>query len=278
MRKSARSFDPRQVMHRPDFEVFHYHDAKMQEVPLHHHDFYEVYFFLGGKVEYQVEGRSYALQPEDLLLISPRELHRPNVAPEEEYERIVLWINAAWLQEVSAETALLPQCFETGRNLLSGARTPAADLIRRLAEEAASGRAGSELCARGLFFQFLAELLRLVEDQESEAHAQEEPPLITEVLRYLGDHYREELTLDAVAERFYVSKYHLSHLFSRSVGTGMYRYILLKRLQHAKGLLAEGVGPGDACRECGFQDYANFYRSFRSVYGLSPLGAAKQVK
>ena len=52
MRKTARSFDPRQVMHRPDFEVFHYHDAKMQEVPLHHHDFYEVYCFLGGRVEF----------------------------------------------------------------------------------------------------------------------------------------------------------------------------------------------------------------------------------
>ena len=276
MRKTARAFDPRQVMHRPDFEVFHYHDAKMQEVPLHHHDFYEVYCFLCGKVEYQVEGRSYALQPEDLLLISPRELHRPNVAPEREYERIVLWINAAWLQEISAGTPLLSECFETGHNLLSGAHTPAADLIRHLAEEAASGMAGSELSAKGLFFQFLAELLRLVESQESDTHTQEEPPLITAVLRYLGEHYRQQLTLDAVAERFFVSKYHLSHLFSYSVGTSMYRYILLKRLQYAKGLLAEGASPGDACRECGFQDYANFYRSFRSVYGISPQSAVKQ--
>lgn len=276
MRKTARAFDPRQVMHRPDFEVFHYHDAKMQEVPLHHHDFYEVYFFLGGKVEYQVEGRSYRLEPEDILLISPRELHRPNVAPEAEYERIVLWINASYLQEISAGAPLLSECFETGRNLLSGARTPAAGLIRRLAEEAASGKAGSELSTRGLFFQFLAELLRLFEARESEAQAPEEPPLIAELLRYLGEHYREELTLDAVAERFYVSKYHLSHLFSRSVGTSMYRYIMLKRLQHAKGLLAEGVGPGDACRDCGFSDYSNFFRSFRAVYGISPQDAAKR--
>ena len=277
MRKTTRAFDPRQVMRRTDFEVFHYHDAKMQEVPLHHHDFYEVYCFLGGKVEYQVEGRSYALQPEDLLLISPRELHRPNVAPEAEYERIVLWINAAFLQEISAGTPLLAECFETGRNLLPGAHTPVTDLIRRLAEEAASDKPGSELSARGLFFQFLAELLRLVEAQASETHAQEEPPLIAEVLRYLGEHFRENISLDAVAERFFVSKYHLSHLFSSSVGTSMYRYILLKRLQHAKGLLSEGASPGDACRDCGFQDYANFYRSFRAVYGTSPQAAAKRV-
>ncbi len=248
----------------------------MQEVPLHHHDFYEVYFLLGGKVEYQVEGRSYALQPKDFLLISPRELHRPNIAPETEYERIVLWINAVYLQEISAGSPLLSECFETGHNLLSGSHTPAGDLIRRLAEEAASTKHRSDLCIKGLFFQFLAELQRLVEDQESEAHAQEESPLIAEVLRYLGEHYREELTLDTVAERFYVSKYHLSHLFSRNVGTSMYRYILLKRLQHAKGLLAEGISPGAACRESGFSDYANFYRCFRAVYGVSPQYAVKQ--
>lgn len=275
MRKTARSFDPRQQMHRPDFEVFHYHDAKMQEVPLHHHDFYEVYFFLGGKVEYQVEGRSYVLQPEDILLISPRELHRPNVAPEEEYERIVLWINAAYLQEISAGTPLLPECFETGCNLISGSHSAAAELIRRLAGESASEKTANELCARGLFFQFLVELLRLVENQETEAQSPAEPPLIAEVMRYLGEHFRENISLDAVAERFFVSKYYLSHLFSSSVGTSMYRYILLKRLQHAKALLADGVGPGDACRECGFQDYANFYRSFRAVYGVSPQNAVK---
>lgn len=278
MRKTARTFDPRQMMHRTDYEVFHYHDAKMQEVPLHHHDFYEIYFFLGGRVEYQVEGRSYTLAPEDILLISPRELHRPNVAPEAEYERIVLWISTACLQELAAEVPALLQIFETGHNLISGAHTAAAALIRQLAAEAASARTGSELCARGLFFQFLSELLDLVEQREAAAQTPEEPPLIAEVLGYLGEHYREELSLGAVADRFFVSKYYLSHLFSRSVGTSMYRYILLKRLQHAKALLAEGVGPGEASRESGFSDYASFFRSFRAVYGLSPQEAARQRK
>lgn len=276
MRTAKRAFDPRQVMHRPDFEVFHYHDPKMQEVPLHHHDFYEVYCFLGGKVEYQVEGRTYRLEPEDILLISPRELHRPNVAPEAAYERIVLWIDAAFLEGLSAEGLRPADCFETDRNLIPGAHTQAAALIRQLAAEAASDRVGHELCARGLCLQFLAELLRLSEDRAQPEREREEPPLVAEVLGYLGEHYREELTLDAVAKRFFVSKYYLSHLFSRSVGTSMYRYILLKRLQRAKQLLSEGVQAGDACRDCGFQDYANFYRSFASVYGQTPQEAARR--
>lgn len=278
MRKTERVFDPRQTMYRPDYEVFHYRDAKMQEVPLHHHDFYEVYCFLGGIVEYQVEGRAYTLTPDDILLISPWELHRPNVAPEQAYERIVLWIDAAYLEKLSDEAPALLRCFESGNNLIPAAHTRAAALIRQLAEEAVSGETGAELMARGLFFQFMAELLRLAEMQAANAHAPQEQPLVAQVLEYIGEHFREELKLATVADRFFVSKYYLSHLFSSSVGTSMYRYILLKRLQHAKVLLTEGVGPGAACRECGFQDYANFYRSFRAVYGITPQDAAKQGK
>lgn len=275
MRKAASPFDPRQMMHREDYEVFHYHDAKMQEVPLHHHDFYEVYCFLGGKVEYQVEGRTYTLAPEDILLINPRELHRPNVAPDQPYERIVLWINANYLSQVSLEAPALLQCFETERNLLRGAHTQAVRLIQQMAEEAASERPEGALRTRGLFYQFAAELIRLAENQDGEENSAEASPLISRVLQYLGENFREELSLDAVADRFFVSKYYLSHLFSESVGTSLYRYVLLKRLQHAKALLAESVSPGEACRESGFQDYANFYRSFRAVYGMSPQEAAR---
>ena len=65
----------------------------------------------------------------------------------------------------------------------------------------------------------------------------------------------------------------ICYFLGSSVGTWVYRYILLKRLQHAREMLPEGKGPGEACRESGFQVYANFYRSFRAVYGISPQQA-----
>ena len=277
VKKTARCFDPRQSMHRPDFEVFHYQDPKMQEVPLHHHDFYEVYFFLSGKVDYLVEGRSYTLLPDDILLISPMELHRPNVAPEEAYERIVLWIRAETLAALSDEASPLTACFGTGQNRFHAGHTPIPALMRQLAQEAVSEQRGSALCARGLLLQLMAEILRLTE-RGGQAPGTREAPLIDRVLRYIGEHYREELSLDSLAAEFFVSKYYLSHLFSRTVGTGVYRYIILKRLQHARQMLAEGGSPGEVCLSCGFQDYANFYRSFKEVYGVSPQQAAGRAE
>lgn len=274
MRERTKPFDPRQVMLRPDFEIFHTQDTKLKAVEVHHHDFYEVYFLLRGRVTYRIEGRIYHPQPGDLLLISPMELHQVTVEGEDEpYERMVLWIGRAYLEGFSREQETLSRCFDRSypghSNLL---RLPEAQLsqVRRLLERLSWERQGqayaAELCAQGLLLQLMVFLNRA----DHAGSQGEETALISQVLDYINAHYAEEITLDHLAQKFYVSKYHLSHEFSRVVGSGVYRYILLKRLLMARELLMLATPPGEVALRCGFQEYSNFYRAFRTHYGASP--------
>ena len=48
MYQRTQTFDPRQNMRVDSYELFRYRDARMGSVALHHHDFYEIYLFLGG--------------------------------------------------------------------------------------------------------------------------------------------------------------------------------------------------------------------------------------
>ena len=59
MQSQTQSFQTRQNMEKNTFEVFRYRDPKPEGVAVHHHDFYEIYFFLSGEVEYRVEGKTY---------------------------------------------------------------------------------------------------------------------------------------------------------------------------------------------------------------------------
>lgn len=278
MHNRTQRFDPRQVMHSQTFEIFHYQDSKPNSVEMHHHDYYEVYFFLGGNVQYRVEGHLYRLEPGDLLLINPMELHQPIMEPSSTvYERIVLWINKAYLESFSTAQTSLTRCFDSGlpthTNHLRPSSTQRADILLHLSElvqECYGGEYASQLCSTGIFLQFMTQLNRLALGSSAVRDSHEISPLITRVLRYIADHYNEDLSLDRLAAEFYVSKYHLSHEFSKTVGTGVYRYITLKRLLIAKQMLSSGVAPGTVYSHCGFGDYANFYRAFKAQYGISP--------
>jgi len=279
MRERSQSFDPRQTMQSETFEVFHYREPRPNTVEVHHHDFYEVYYLLSGAVEYWVDGRIIRMQKGDLLLINPMELHRPIVeAGTQVYERIVLWINKEYLENLHRETMDLSRCFDTGlpnhTHLIRPAAAEGSVVTGRLGEmvrEYYSHEPGGYVSACGLFLQFMVQLNRMAgADVSGQEETQQMSALVQKVLRYIGDDPGRPMTLDSIAAAFFVSKYYLSHAFSREVGVSIYRYILLRRLLLARQLLIAGEPAGQVCRSCGFSDYTSFYRAFKSEYGISP--------
>ena len=273
MREQAQIFDPRQVMRKDSFEVFHYKQPRPNAVEVHHHDFYEVYFLLGGQIEYWVEGRLIRMAPGDLLLINPLQLHRPVQQTHDQlYERIVLWIHCGYLQVLAPE---LCRCFDENLpNHISPAAAEQSALktqLLTLVREHYSNEFGSEACARGLFLQFMVQLNRLA--LHTDRRAQESQPLselVQQSLEYIAENIGQNLSLEGIAGNFFVSKYHLAHAFSREVGVSVYRYIMLKRLLMARQMLSAGEPAGQVCRDCGFSDYTSFYRAFKAEYGISP--------
>ena len=274
MRERVQRFDPRQEMHVDTFEVFHYKEPRPEGVEVHHHNFYEVYYLLSGQVEYWVEGRIIQLKPGDLLLISPMELHRPLLGPEYTvYERIVLWINPVYLENLAAGGTLC-RCFAPELpNLIcpNGAdRTGLSVRMSDLVREYYSEEFGSDTCALGLFLQLMVQLNRMVLSTGVLRQERQLSPLVRTALQYIAGHISENLSLDGIACACFVSKYHLSHAFSREVGISVYRYIMIKRLLMARQLLTAGEPAGQVCASCGFSDYTSFYRAFKAEYGISP--------
>ena len=280
-------FDPRQSMSDSKFEVFHYRDAKFEGVPVHQHDFYEVYYFIGGSVEYSVEGRTYELKSGDLLLINPLELHQPRIAPDQQdYERIVLWINKNYLSELCFNKTSLTRCFDSSQpdhtNLLRPTKIQqsyiSAMLDELITENTSDGYA-VEIASEAILLRFLVELNRLTIDSSSALRKDEaSSSIIPDVLEYINKHFCEKLTLNEIADEFFVSKYYLSHAFNNVVGTSVHRYIVLKRLIHAKQMLLSGIKSTTAATNCGFNDYAGFYRAFTAEYGVTPTEFVKLNK
>ena len=275
MREQSQIFDPRQNMRSATFEVFHYREPKAHTVEVHHHDFYEIYYLIKGNVEYWVDGRIIRMEPGDLLLINPMELHRPVLEQGSMYERFVLWINKEFLEGICA-TEPLDRCFDTSApdhtHLIRGGQSERTEMMTRLAEmvrESYSREYGSSISAYGQFLQFMVQLNRLAKCTKAE-ESQQLSALVQSTLQYITEHLAEPISLEQLSAELYVSKYHLSHAFSREVGVSIYRYIMLRRLLLARQLLTQGQSAKQVCRSCGFADYTSFYRAFKSEYGISP--------
>ena len=287
MSRQPQRFDPRQEMRNLDFELQYKRDNYLKDVELHHHDFFEIYFLLSGDVTYLIESKIVHVMPGDLLLISPRELHQVIIRPEMSvYERYVLWVDPQVLQRLSSHSSDLLIGLDPTRpgygnqlRLKPEDRSRVQQLLDLLAGEAGSDAYGADLLRESLLTQLLVTINRLVSQQGSWMDEDTRTNrAVTQVMNYVNLHYAEPLSLDMLAEQFYVSKYHLSHEFNRQVGTSVYHYIQKKRLLIARQLLAQGRKPNEVYSSCGFSDYTGFYRAFKSEYGVSPREFATSAR
>lgn len=281
------AYDPRQEMKGLDFEIQHKRDTYLNNVELHHHDFYEIYYLVSGDVNYVIEGRLCRVMPGDLLLISPRELHQVSITPGmEPYERYVLWIHESAVRQLSTEGVDLEQGLNPLRpgytNLLRlnrEQRQMVRSLMEAVFQETDGEEFGGRLLRSNLVTALLIQINRLARQQRDEPESRfVSSKLVADIVDYVNQHYRERLALDDLAERFYVSKYHLSHEFQKHMGTGVYKYIQKKRLQIARQLLAGGEHPSEVSGLCGFADYAGFYRAFMGEYGVAPREYAESMR
>lgn len=263
-----------------DFELYHYKTKEELDVNLHHHDFYEVYFFLSGKVDYIIDGRTYHLKENDILIINSKEIHRPIIDPKEVYERIVIFIRPEFIMTRSREVNNLSMCFlqinaNKHINLLKASDQLLALIkgnIVRIKEISKLGNFGSDLLKESYLTELLVYLNYLyLENIEGDYHVDVTcNKNIDQLIRYICMNLQGDLSLDVLADQLYISKYHLSRQFKRYTGLTLHRFIQYKRMLTAKDLLRKGTNVTTVCHECGFQDYSNFIRAFTREFGMSP--------
>ena len=90
------------------------------------------------------------------------------------------------------------------------------------------------------------------------------------VLAYLNRHFNETITLDDLADRFFISKNHLNRSFRKATGTTIRDYLIGKRVSYVQQLLINGIPATQAATLAGFGDYTAFYRAYVKRFGHAP--------
>ena len=272
-------FNTRQYMLSKDFEIYYYNDLNLSNVESHSHSYYEFYFFLEGNVSMEINGEIYPLKYGDVVLIPPSISHHAVIHNRElPYRRFVFWISREYcnqLMELSQDYGYLMQHVQvTGGNYIFHNDVITFNTIQtkvfQLIEEIHSKRFGREakisLCVNDL----LLHLNRTIYEQNHPGKRNEEQSLYESLIHYIEEHLEEELSLEHLAGKFYVSKYHIAHVFKDNIGISIHQYIIKKRIAACKDAILNGHKISKVYLMYGFKDYSAFYRAFKKEYGMSP--------
>lgn len=260
-----------------DFQYFHIKDKRNLEFESHYHEFNKLIIFISGNVTYLIEGKAYKLKPWDLLFVGNNDIHKPIISADEPYERIIIWVNSRFLELHNTDNSNLLNCFNFSSrkkiNLLALPleKTNNIKLILSSLEEAVKDKAfGSNILKNSLFLQLMVYINRLTMENSGEESDVEYDERISGVLEYINENLKDDLSIETISSKFYMSKYYLMHKFKAQTGYTLHNYIQQKRLMLSAALIKEGRQITEVAMECGFKDYSSFVRAFKKIFELSP--------
>lgn len=256
------------------FRLFHLADGRGEYIEYHYHTFHKIIILLAGKAGYAVEGERYELAPGDFVLVGSGSIHRPVVGAGDYYERMILYISPQYLRSLAAGDCDPEACFRQAQETFQYVYGDGQDgrvrrLFLALAETLRQGGYGAALLAQAQFTELMVEVNRACRGGHQVGAAGGDSKVIS-LLQYLNLHLTDVLTIDQLAERFYISKYHMMRRFRQETGYSIHGYLTEKRLLLAQQLLLRGCTPAEAAVQAGYQDYSTFSRAYKKQFGNSP--------
>jgi AraC family transcriptional regulator len=148
-------------------------------------------------------------------------------------------------------------------------------ICRSLYREVSLGEMADRLFVESLVMQLGVLLLRRHATAPKEARSMS-PAGLTRgqargVLDYIESNLSRELTLRELAGTASLSPHHFARMFKRTIGTAPHRYVVERRVEHAKRMLrTSGTSLVEVGLSMGFCNQSHFTSTFSRVVGVTP--------
>lgn len=248
-----------------DYDYFLDKTPSRKEHFLHMHNYYEFFFFFEGVADYMVDGHTFHLGSNDLIVIQPSTFHSLNLADRcAAYERSVFFFQPQILSEeqLAVLKSMPPIVRLKQGNMIC-------DLFRILRDQEGTFTDEEFLyLEKSTLFNIIACLRHIDLNAVTEDISDDTFNII---LQYISENFTKEITAEFLAEKFFVSPSWIYHAFSSKVHMSLKKYVNQKRILYAQTLIARHIPITEVCFLCGYDNYSTFYRQYLSFTGTTPL-------
>ncbi|MDR1642007.1 MAG: AraC family transcriptional regulator [Clostridiales bacterium] len=244
----------------------------------HSHDYFEIYYFIGDSMTFFMDSAPTTLYAHDIILVNRHMFHKTQYNPYLKNARANISFNSGFLYryfDVKSIDKIL-KMFDTP--LLVNKDGEFKESISSLVDSICSNINKSSEYSVMLGYHYICVLLLSFLQNSESFQAMpsidklpQEQSRISQIARYINEHYSENITLTSLANEFYVSKYFLSHSFKETTGVNITGFINNKRVSEAANLLENTSMPlTEIAMSVGFNNQPYFIKTFKKYHGMSP--------
>jgi AraC-like DNA-binding protein len=133
------------------------------------------------------------------------------------------------------------------------------------------------LIVGGLLLQLLGHITQSNVNSEIIIPQSDRDQQVTDIISYMGRHLTAQLTLEGLAEQFFLSPSQLGKLFRRVTGVSPIQYFKYLRIETAKGLLRSSMSISSIAVQVGFDEIVTFDRAFKRITGMTPRQYRQEI-
>lgn len=260
-------------------------DSGFVEGPRRIYDHQFVYVHKGrGRME--IAGKTYTALPGDLFLYEPGTVHSFYADVLEPYLLTGIHFDftdnhknrifpigpfalQAFKEELVTETVKFIDFPGFAPHIRLGSDAKSREIIFDMLHEFESGKIYSQEYVSGLFQTFLTIIVRHILLDGIEQVSKDE--IINSVIKFIHEHYSEDLTNELLAQKFHFHRNYLNHLMTTYTGVSLRQYLIDYRIRKSIDMLLHTkLTITEISEKVGFKDLHYFSRLFKKKTGLTP--------
>ena len=245
---------------------------------LHFHDCYEIAGFMSGKGIHHLNGKDMNIEKNDVFIITPKDYHSfYNLSPKN------MFFNVMFSKKLISENTAMNMSVIKRKHLSVSSKTMnqlvALFNIFENIKSNPSTKYSESFYENfiDIFITIIAANCRYTENLSNDNGLSD--TAFSETVRYINDHFKENITLKSVAKNIGYSYTYLSKLFHKKTGLEFNKYLNSLKIENAKNLL---LTTDDSilcvCNKCGYYSMTSFLRNFKEFTNLSPSEFVKKYK
>lgn len=264
------------------YEMYYKMDVAAYPVGAHTHNAAEIYLTLTELPDVLLNDTVSRVKSGSLIIIPPFCVHQLYHEQGVEYERYIMNLNIEWLDYVLSDHNInIDYLKDAGKPAIISLDAQQQAALTDKMNQFISVQTENDLSTIAHFFDVFSlmdSLVRSVQENDTfeEPITTEVQKKVNEIISFINENLMNGITVEQIAEHFYLNKDYISRLFSKCTHTTIGRYVAFQRISKAQELLREEKTVTQVQEMMGYSSYAHFFKSFQKMTGISPSRYRKQ--